>query len=69
MSKKKTNALVATVTVCRQVGNDEWRDHHISRIFYDDCRLEDIKSFAKAILGKDYAGIGDIKLSDYDESD
>lgn len=58
-------AIIATVSGCIQVGQDTYRDRHISRKFEENRSISDILSWAKNELGKDHVSICDIKLSEY----
>ena len=57
--------IVATVTGCVQVGIDEFRDKHASRVFNGDKTLQDLIDWAAATKGDKNTDICDIKLSVY----
>jgi len=57
--------IVATVTACKQVGQDSYRDIHISRVFYTSSPLQDIIAWAGTTLGKHVVHICDIQLSEH----
>ena len=58
-------SIIATVTVCQQVGHDTFRDNHISREYDESRSISDILSWARAELGRDNVGICDIQFSEY----
>lgn len=56
--------IIATVCNCGQIGMDEFRDYHVSNIFNGDSKISDIIAWANKVLGKNNAGICDIKFSE-----
>lgn len=57
--------IVATVTVCQQVGESTHRDRHHSRVFSASRSIKDILNWAGSITGTAVA-ITEIQLSEYD---
>lgn len=57
-------SIIATVTICRQVSVDSYRDHHISREFEEDRSIDDVISWAKTMVGREYISICDIQFSE-----
>lgn len=57
--------VVATVCGCVQVGIDEFRDKHVSRVFNGDKTLQDLIKWAADTTGNTNIDICDIKLSVY----
>lgn len=58
-------AIVVTVTDCKQVGMNAYRDIHTSRIFEPHRTIDDMLSWARATLGKDSISICDLQLSEF----
>lgn len=58
-------STIATITICVQVGENSYRDHHISREFEDSRPIGDVISWARSQLGERYTSINDIQFSEY----
>lgn len=58
-------SIIATVSGCVQVGQDSYRDRHISREFDEKRSISDILSWARNELGRKNVGICDIQFSEY----
>ena len=56
-------SVIATVTVCVQVGENSFRDHHISREYEESRTIRDVLTWAKATTGKEVS-ICDIQFSE-----
>lgn len=57
-------SIIATVTGCKQVGIDSFRDVHTSREFDETRPITEVIEWAKSVLGKDYQSINDVKFSE-----
>jgi len=57
-------SIIATVTACVQVGQDSFRDRHVSREFEETRSIRDVIQWAKATLGREYVSICDIQFSE-----
>lgn len=58
-------SIIATVCDCIQVGQNSFRDQHISREFDEKRSIADILNWAKNELGKDHVSISEVQLSEY----
>ena len=58
-------AIVATVTGCKQVGENAYRDIHTSSVFEETRSIGDIISWAKATTGNEHISICEILLSEF----
>jgi len=58
-------AIVVTVTGCKQVGENSWRDVHTSGVFETNRTIEDMLSWAKATTGNEQISICDLQFSEY----
>jgi len=58
-------AIIATVTVCEQVGENTFFDRHISRQYEENRSISDILSWARATTGKEFISICEVKLSEF----
>ena len=58
-------SIIATVTICVQVGHESFRDNHISREFDEKRSIADVLSWARNELGRKNVGICDVQFSEY----
>lgn len=60
------NKLVCTISACIQVGEDEFVQHRMSKVFDKKCSIEEMLSFAES-CGIKNPQINDLILSDLAE--
>lgn len=59
------NKIIGTVTGCAQVGQNEYRDIHTSKIFNSNTTLQEIEDWAKQTLRTEsYFSFNQIKFSE-----
>lgn len=58
-------AIIATVTVCEQVGENTFFDKHVSRQYEENRSISDILSWARATTGKEFVSICEVRLSEF----
>jgi len=58
---------IAKVSGCVQVGQESYRDMHVSREFHEERSIAGILSWAKIELGREDFSICDVQFSEYCE--